>query len=226
MATQVNAGTITSSPGPTRWRRAPGAVAVVQLVVASAWPTRCRAANAVSNSLTLGPWVSHPLTSGSRSACHSSSPVEGRAMAMERRSSVMRSPPSAALCGAPGDELAEPVFELDSGAEADFLPGASGVADAVLHERLARLVARRRRSNPSAARPSRPARRSTCPCRCRRCRSGRCCRRFIAHTLARAQSPTVDEVVRLAAVAEDDERLAGVHRVEHLHDRRRCTRPP
>ena len=77
VATHVNAGTMTSSPGPipnaarTKWRP------VVQLVVASACLALCLAANCLSNSATLGPCVSQPVAKGSRTAFHSSSPVLG-----------------------------------------------------------------------------------------------------------------------------------------------------
>ena len=59
-----------------------------KLVVAIAYFTPCRSANFDSKAATLGPWVSHPVDSGSCKACHSSSPVEGSEMGILRRSVI------------------------------------------------------------------------------------------------------------------------------------------
>ena len=79
-AIQVNAGTMTSSPGPTPIAASARWSAVVQEVVARACGTPWRAANASSNSATFGPWVSQPDSSGPRSASSSSSPSDGEAI--------------------------------------------------------------------------------------------------------------------------------------------------
>jgi len=82
VATQVKDGRITSSPGPMPMAASIRCNPVVQLLVARAWGVRDLWAKAVSNSATLGPWVSQPEASGARHACHSSSPVDGSAMGM------------------------------------------------------------------------------------------------------------------------------------------------
>ena len=65
VATHVNAGTITSSPGPIPSAASARWSAVVHEVVATPCATPWRSANSRSNSATLGPWVSQPLSRGS-----------------------------------------------------------------------------------------------------------------------------------------------------------------
>ena len=79
VATQVKAGTITSSPGPI-----PAAISArCRAVVHEVGPARMhawRAANAASNLRTQGPWVSQPDLSTARTASSSSSPIMGLAI--------------------------------------------------------------------------------------------------------------------------------------------------
>src|ERR1700710_630381 len=53
-------GTTTSSPTPTPATCSASCSAVVQLVVATASAAPTRAAKAISNSRTFGPWETHP----------------------------------------------------------------------------------------------------------------------------------------------------------------------
>jgi hypothetical protein len=71
--THVNAGTITSSPGPAPSAATPMWSAVVHDVVATACSTPVKAAKRRSNSATRGPCATQPERSGSWTAAISSS---------------------------------------------------------------------------------------------------------------------------------------------------------
>src|SRR3954465_13216231 len=72
-ATNVNGGTITSSPGPTPAARYARWSAAVQLETATAWRPPTYSANTSSNSAVRGPMVSQPERRVSATAWRSSS---------------------------------------------------------------------------------------------------------------------------------------------------------
>ena len=77
VATNVNAGTITSSPGPTSSARSDRISASVPLSTATAWAVPVTSRTACSNRSTIGPCTSRPDRSTSRTSSSSS----GRAAA-------------------------------------------------------------------------------------------------------------------------------------------------
>ena len=60
VAMQVNAGQITSSPGPTPLRCSAICIAEVHELVATACSAPIHAASRCSNSTAFGPWLTHP----------------------------------------------------------------------------------------------------------------------------------------------------------------------
>src|SRR5262245_41626505 len=93
---------ITSSPGPTPRAYSARCRAVVQLETAQANGAPTAAANASSNALTWGPWVTQPERIASRAAAASSSPRAGRLTGIVVRGTVIGRAPSCARALAPG----------------------------------------------------------------------------------------------------------------------------
>ena len=119
---------------------------MVQLVVAMACRAPCRAAKACSNAATFGPCVSQPVSSGSRSARHSSSPVSGLAICITRSGIGRRGDAPAPLDFldmrfTPGNQLAQTVVEPNGSAEVDLLGSTLRAANPIAHK--CRLTTRR-----------------------------------------------------------------------------------
>ncbi len=70
-------GTTTSSPAPTPASRRARCSPVVQLDTATASVVPVRVENAASNSLTRGPWATHPDATAAAAASASSAPSSG-----------------------------------------------------------------------------------------------------------------------------------------------------
>src|SRR5271165_2081942 len=87
-------GHSTSSPGSMPAANSARCRAVVHEDTATAHLAPTYFANLVSNSATLGPWLTQPLRRAARTAFSSSAPIEGRATGMLRTSEVaLMTPP-------------------------------------------------------------------------------------------------------------------------------------